>query len=122
MLRRVLLVSMLVLLIGGVSSGLAFEGGEPGGPMDQYQMNFKRENLGTALGIDHIFYKKAGETVLDPASIGSMEELMDAMLENYAWVSTRPRWSGCCRSIKNTSPRSARQFMMPRRPFSNSSG
>ena len=52
MLRRVLLVSMLVLLIGGVRSGLAFEGGEPGGPMDQYQMNFKRENLGTALGID----------------------------------------------------------------------
>jgi formate C-acetyltransferase len=45
--------------------------------------------LTTALGIDHIFYKKAGETVLDPASIGSMEELMDAMVENYAWVIRR---------------------------------
>jgi myosin heavy subunit len=52
MLHRVLVVSMLVLLIGGVRSGLAFDAGEPGEPMDQYQMNFKRQNLGTALGID----------------------------------------------------------------------
>ncbi len=52
MLRRVLLVSMLVLVIGGVRPGLAFEPGEPGEPMDQYQMNFKRQNLGNALGID----------------------------------------------------------------------
>jgi hypothetical protein len=52
MLRRVLLVSMLVLVIGGVRSGLAFDAGEPGEPMDQYQMDFKRQNLGTALGID----------------------------------------------------------------------
>jgi hypothetical protein len=52
MLRRVLLVSMLVLLIGGIRPGLAFEAGEPGEPMDQYQMDFKRQNLGTALGID----------------------------------------------------------------------
>jgi hypothetical protein len=52
MLRRVLLVSMLVLVIGGVRSGLAFDAGEPGEPMDQYQMDFKRQNLGAALGID----------------------------------------------------------------------
>jgi hypothetical protein len=52
MLRRVLVVSMLVLLIGGVRVGLAFDAGEPGEPMDQYQMNYKRQNLGTALGID----------------------------------------------------------------------
>jgi hypothetical protein len=53
MLRRVLLVSMLVLLIGGVArSGLAFDPTEPGEPMDQYQMDFKRQNLGSALGID----------------------------------------------------------------------
>jgi hypothetical protein len=52
MLRRVLLVSMLVLVIGGVRSGLAFDPTEPGEPMDQYQMDFKRQNLGTALGID----------------------------------------------------------------------
>jgi hypothetical protein len=52
MLRRVLLVSMLVLVIGGVRPGLAFDAGEPGEPMDQYQMNFKRQNLGTALGLD----------------------------------------------------------------------
>jgi hypothetical protein len=52
MLRRVLLVSMLVLVCGGVRSGLAFDSGEHGDPMDQYQMNFKRQNLGNALGID----------------------------------------------------------------------
>ncbi len=52
MLRRVLLVSMLVLVMGGVRSGLAFDPTEPGEPMDQYQMDFKRQNLGTALGID----------------------------------------------------------------------
>jgi hypothetical protein len=52
MLRRVLLVSMLVLLMGGVRSGLAFDAGDPGEPMDQYQMDFKRQNLGNALGID----------------------------------------------------------------------
>ncbi|MBU2551103.1 MAG: hypothetical protein KKB20_22015 [Proteobacteria bacterium] len=43
----------------------------------------------TALGIDHIFYKKAGKTVLDPERIGSMEALMDATLENYRWVIQR---------------------------------
>jgi hypothetical protein len=52
MLRRVLLVFLLVLLISGARSGLAFEAGEPGEPMDQYQMDFKRQNLGAALGID----------------------------------------------------------------------
>ena len=52
MLRRVLLVSLLVLVVGGVRSGLAFDAGEHGEPMDQYQMDFKRQNLGTALGID----------------------------------------------------------------------
>jgi hypothetical protein len=52
MLRRVLLASMLVLLVGVARPGLAFEHGEPGEPMDQYQMDFKRQNLGAALGID----------------------------------------------------------------------
>ncbi len=53
MLRHVLFVSMLLVLIGTVRSGSAFDAGEPGGePMDQYQMDFKRQNLGAALGID----------------------------------------------------------------------
>ncbi len=52
MLRRVLLVSMLVFMVGVARPGLAFDTGEPGEPMDQYQMDFKRQNLGAALGID----------------------------------------------------------------------
>jgi formate C-acetyltransferase len=43
----------------------------------------------TALGIDHLFYKKAGETVLDVAKVVSMEELMDATLQNYSWLISR---------------------------------
>jgi Spy/CpxP family protein refolding chaperone len=52
MLRHVLVVSMLLLLIGAVRSGSAFDAGEPGDPMDQYQADFKRQNLSAALGID----------------------------------------------------------------------
>jgi pyruvate formate-lyase/glycerol dehydratase family glycyl radical enzyme len=40
----------------------------------------------TALGIPHLFYKKAGETVIDPKRIESVEELMDATVENYKWT------------------------------------
>jgi formate C-acetyltransferase len=42
--------------------------------------------LTTALGIPHLLYKKAGETVIDPGQIGSFEELMDATVENYKWT------------------------------------
>lgn len=52
MLRPVLVVSMLLLLLGAVRPAAAFDAGEPGDPMDQYQVDFKRQNLGAALGID----------------------------------------------------------------------
>jgi hypothetical protein len=53
MLRRCLFVSMLVLLVtGAVRPVLAFDAGDAAEPMDQYQMEYKRQNLGTALGID----------------------------------------------------------------------
>ena len=52
MLRHVLFLAMLLILIGTVRSGSAFDAGEPGEPMDQYQTDFKRQNLGAALGID----------------------------------------------------------------------
>jgi len=42
--------------------------------------------LTSALGIPHLLYKKAGETVIDPKKIGSIEELMDAAVENYKWT------------------------------------
>jgi hypothetical protein len=53
MVRRILYVFLLLLLIGTVRPGAAFDAGDPGEPMDQYQMDFKRQNLGAALGIDH---------------------------------------------------------------------
>ena len=43
----------------------------------------------TALGLPHLFYKKAGETVLDPGKIESVDELLDATVKNYAWVIQR---------------------------------
>jgi Spy/CpxP family protein refolding chaperone len=52
MLRHALVVSLLLLVIGAVRTVSAFEAGDPGDPMDQYQMDFKRQNLGVALGID----------------------------------------------------------------------
>ena len=52
MLRHALFVSMLLLLIGAARPGAAFDAGEPGDPMDQYQADFKRQNLGAALGVD----------------------------------------------------------------------
>src|SRR3974377_916805 len=52
MLRHFLFLSMLLVLIGTARSGSAFDAGEPGEPMDQYQTDFKRQNLGAALGID----------------------------------------------------------------------
>jgi len=43
--------------------------------------------LDQALGIDPIaIYKKAGKKVLDPAKITSMEEVLDAFMENYSLV------------------------------------
>ena len=52
MLRPVLIVFLLLMLVGAVRPAAAFDPGEPGDPMDQYQVDFKRQNLGTALGID----------------------------------------------------------------------
>jgi len=43
----------------------------------------------TALGMPHLFYKKAGETVIDSRKIGSIDELMDATVENYRWTIRR---------------------------------
>jgi formate C-acetyltransferase len=45
--------------------------------------------LTTALGLPHVLYKKAGDTVLEPRQIQSYEQLMDAMVENYAWTIRR---------------------------------
>lgn len=45
--------------------------------------------LTTALGLEHFFYKKAGNKVLDIGKIRSMEEVMEATLENYAWTVKR---------------------------------
>jgi formate C-acetyltransferase len=42
--------------------------------------------LTTALGLPHVLYKKAGETVLDPKQIQSFEQLLDATVENYEWT------------------------------------
>jgi hypothetical protein len=52
MLRCVLFIAALLLLMGGPRSGVAFDPREPGDPMDQYQVDFKRKNLGPSLGID----------------------------------------------------------------------
>jgi hypothetical protein len=52
MLRFVLVLSMLLLAMGAAPWGLAFETGEPGDPMDQYQADYKRQHLGAALGVD----------------------------------------------------------------------
>ena len=52
MLRQVFFVVILVLVMGTVRLGSAFDAGEPSDPMDQYQVDFKRQNLGGALGID----------------------------------------------------------------------
>lgn len=52
MLRRVLLAALL-LLVAGVSRPVgAYTEGDPSDPIDQYQADFKRKNLGSALGID----------------------------------------------------------------------
>ncbi len=52
MLRPVLIVFLLLMLVGAVRPAAAFDPGDPGDPMDQYQADFKRQNLGAALGID----------------------------------------------------------------------
>ncbi len=52
MLRRCLFVSMLVLLVSTVRLASASDAGDGSEPMDQYQMDFKRQNLGPALGVD----------------------------------------------------------------------
>jgi len=43
----------------------------------------------TALGIPHMFYKKAGHTVLDLNKMKSMDELLDATVANYSWLIRR---------------------------------
>ena len=46
--------------------------------------------MNAALGIDALaFYKKAGETTIDPATIRSLDELLDATVANYRWVIRR---------------------------------
>ncbi len=46
--------------------------------------------LVTALGLEPLaFYKKAGQVTVDPEKISSMEELMDATMENYKYVIKR---------------------------------
>lgn len=46
--------------------------------------------LNAALGIPPLaFYKKSGEKRIDPKTISSMEELLDATVENYRWVIRR---------------------------------
>ena len=52
MVRRVLFLSMLVLLVVTVRLAPAFDAGDGSEPMDQYQEDFKRQNLGAALGVD----------------------------------------------------------------------
>jgi formate C-acetyltransferase len=42
--------------------------------------------LTTALGLPHLLYKKAGNTVIDPKQIRSVEQLMDATVKNYEWT------------------------------------
>jgi formate C-acetyltransferase len=41
--------------------------------------------LTSALGIDNGFVRKAGNTVLDLDNVSSMQEVMDATIENYGW-------------------------------------
>lgn len=52
MLRYVLLVAMLLLLSGAPRLVAAFDTSDPRDPMDQYQLDYKRKNLGATLGID----------------------------------------------------------------------
>ncbi len=52
MVRRVLFLSILVLLVVTVRLAPAFDAGDGSEPMDQYQEDFKRQNLGAALGVD----------------------------------------------------------------------
>ncbi|MGQ9689117.1 MAG: hypothetical protein ACUVXF_10070 [Desulfobaccales bacterium] len=52
MLRWVIFLSALILLISTPLTGRAFESGDAADPMNQYQTEFKRKNLGAALGID----------------------------------------------------------------------
>ena len=49
MLHRVLFVAMLLVLVGVPRPGVAFDASDP---MDQYQEDFKRKNLSSALDID----------------------------------------------------------------------
>lgn len=43
--------------------------------------------MNAALGIGPLaLYKKAGDKVLDPAKVNSMEELLEATMENYRWL------------------------------------
>jgi formate C-acetyltransferase len=43
----------------------------------------------TALGMPHLLYKKAGEKVVDPKKVTSVDQLIDATVENYSWTIRR---------------------------------
>ncbi|MBU2514128.1 hypothetical protein KJ966_22565 [bacterium] len=46
--------------------------------------------LTTALGMKPLFmYNKAGETILDPDSVTSFDEVFDATIENFKWIIKR---------------------------------
>jgi Spy/CpxP family protein refolding chaperone len=51
MLRLAFFVALL-LVCGAPWSAAAFEANDPGDPLDQYQVDFKRRHLGSSLGID----------------------------------------------------------------------
>lgn len=50
--RLALFVALLLVLAGAPRWAPAQEAGDPGDPVDQYQADFKRKNLGRYLGID----------------------------------------------------------------------
>jgi len=50
--HRVLFVALLLLLAAAPRSAMAYDGTDPSDPVDQYQLEFKRKNLGPTLGID----------------------------------------------------------------------
>jgi|UniRef100_A0A7V6A4N7 Spy/CpxP family protein refolding chaperone len=52
MIPGIALLLVIFLLSGVPSNGLAFDGTETGDPLEQYQMEFKRKNLGPSLNLD----------------------------------------------------------------------
>lgn len=52
MVPGIAIILMLLFLAGSPEVAAQFEGPEPGDPLEQYQLDFKRKNLGPSLGID----------------------------------------------------------------------